>query len=427
MIRLYTQVALAIFLGSALTLAGVRYLLNAPIDEVSLKVLSGHAEILADTIGNTPPAERRKKAKALAKTLGYGLQLEEGGANSETRVDWRAGSVFIVAPVPKTSGQILMGPIPWGQTSTFMHGILLGALAALLLSLAAVFSVVRSAKAHERVARQMCDGDFRTSAPRDPGDLLDGIGRSLNRLADRISQLLLDERDLLRTVAHEVRAPIARMHFRVEKLQGDISEKGAKDCQGLQSDLQQVDELLEELLTYVAFDEFDYERPELQLEEIPVLARVEHLVAEVTAVDDEIEVDVVGDSKAKVLANLKLFDRALTNLILNAMVYGRPRIKVDIRSLRDHVVVDVQDSGPGIPEDDRPKVIKPFVRLSPQKARGTGLGLAIVSRIMKLHGGGLYILDAPDGGASIQLVWSREAPAGLAAALKEFLKSRAGS
>jgi nitrogen fixation/metabolism regulation signal transduction histidine kinase len=50
-------------------------------------------------------------------------------------------------------------------------------------------------------------------------------------------------------------------------------------------------------------------------------------------------------------------------------------------------------------------VIKPFVRLSTKKTRGTGLGLAIVTRIMNLHQGKLHIVDAPSGGASIQLVW----------------------
>ena len=56
---------------------------------------------------------------------------------------------------------------------------------------------------------------------------------------------------------------------------------------------------------------------------------------------------------------------------------------------------------------DRPEVVKPFVRLSKKKTRGTGLGLAIVSRIMRLHGGELHIVDAPKGGASVQLVWQR--------------------
>jgi signal transduction histidine kinase len=87
------------------------------------------------------------------------------------------------------------------------------------------------------------------------------------------------------------------------------------------------------------------------------------------------------------------------------VAYGGPKISVFVRDFAEDCVVDVQDSGPGIPELDRPKVIKPFVRLSTKKAHGTGLGLAIVTRIMNLHQGKLHIVDAPAGGASIQLVW----------------------
>jgi signal transduction histidine kinase len=98
------------------------------------------------------------------------------------------------------------------------------------------------------------------------------------------------------------------------------------------------------------------------------------------------------------------------DLLLNAVAYGGPQVTVFVREFREECVVDVQDSGPGIPELDRPKVIKPFVRLSKKKTRGTGLGLAIVSRIMKLHAGRLHILNAPSGGASIQLVWKNARP-----------------
>ncbi len=145
---------------------------------------------------------------------------------------------------------------------------------------------------------------------------------------------------------------------------------------GLISDLQQVDRLFEELLT----------------------------------TDESALVEVKGAPGVEIIANLKLFDRAVTNLLLNAVAYGGPRVTVFVREFRDECVVDVQDSGPGIPELDRPKVIKPFVRLSKKKTRGTGLGLAIVCRIMKLHAGRLHILNAPSGGASIQLVWKNARP-----------------
>jgi two-component system sensor histidine kinase RstB len=257
----------------------------------------------------------------------------------------------------------------------------------------------------ETAAAQMCKGDFTVRVDDEPGQMMAGIGRSLNQLADRIGQLLSDERDLLRTVAHEVRAPISRMRFRVERIHERVEGELGKDARGLVTDLQQVDNLFEELLTYVAFDEFDAERPPLQIKAIPVASTVRRLVDEVTSTDKSVTVAVDGPETAVVVANSKLFERAVTNLLLNAVAYGGPKITVFVRDFREECVVDVQDSGPGIPELDRPKVIKPFVRLATKKVRGTGLGLAIVTRIMSLHQGKLHIVDAPSGGASIQLVW----------------------
>ena len=71
-------------------------------------------------------------------------------------------------------------------------------------------------------------GDFSARAKRDENDVLDGIGSSLNNLADRVGQLLTDERDLLRTVAHEVRTPISRMRFRAEGIAKTFGEKPNK-------------------------------------------------------------------------------------------------------------------------------------------------------------------------------------------------------
>jgi two-component system sensor histidine kinase RstB len=272
------------------------------------------------------------------------------------------------------------------------------------LGLRPIFGRIRSL---ESAAARMCQGDFTARVDEDKSEMLAGIGGSLNQLADRIGQLLTDERDLLRTVAHEVRAPISRMRFRVERIHERVSDELGKDARGLVTDLQQVDNLFEELLTYVAFDEFDAERPALQTGPIAVVATVKRLVDEVTSTEKSVTVEVRGPESAVVVANPKLFERAVTNLLLNAVAYGGRKITVWVRDFAEECVVDVQDSGPGIPELDRPKVIKPFVRLSTKKTRGTGLGLAIVTRIMNLHQGKLHIVDAPTGGASIQLVWKK--------------------
>ena len=78
---------------------------------------------------------------------------------------------------------------------------------------------------------------------------------------------------------------------------------------------------------------------------------------------------------------------------------------------RDRVAIEIEDDGPGIPDELREKVSTPFVRLDADRSRatgGVGLGLAIVSRIMDRHGGRLEIGDSPLGGAKVATLWPKQ-------------------
>ena len=410
MIRLFIRTVMIIVVSIFVTVLISRTLLTSPQDQNSLALLRGHAEDYANAIAETPPAERREHAEAMADYLGYGVSLEEANGSESTRVETRSGALYIIARVPGNPGQIAMGPLPQGHVARLPTVMGLAIIIACIMAFFASLAIYRRIRGLEDVAARMHMGDFSARAVRDEADSLDGLGSSLNRLADRVGQLLQDERDLLRTVAHEVRTPISRMHFRVESIERKVADTLPKEATGLVSDLEQVDKLFEELLTYVGFDEFHQDRPELTTTTIDVAASVTRIAHEVTDVNADVTVEIRSDEGAFVTANQKLFDRATSNVVLNAMAYGGSTIRIDIRVFELECVVDVQDSGDGIPEEDRPKVIKPFVRLSKRKTKGTGLGLAIVSRIMRLHGGALHIVDAPAGGASVQLTWNNAEP-----------------
>jgi two-component system, OmpR family, sensor histidine kinase RstB len=404
-LKIFLRAALAIIGAIVVTGLVLRLAVTSPVDETTLRLLSGHVALHAKTIASTPPAERRSAVRDLSKLLGYPVRMEQRTSAADVRREWRGGELHVVAPVPETPGQLVFGPLPHQRPAEMPLAaavVFVVALTVAWLGLRPIFHRIRSL---ETASARLCKGDFTVRVDEDPNEMMAGLGRSLNQLADRIGQLLTDERDLLRTVAHEVRAPISRMRFRVERIHERVEDELGKDARGLVHDLQQVDNLFEELLTYVAFDEFDTERPPLQTKPIPVADTVRRLVDEVTSTEKSVTVGVHGSETAVVVANPKLFERAVTNLLLNAVAYGGPKINVFIRDFEQECVVDVQDSGPGINELDRPKVVKPFVRLSTKKTRGTGLGLAIVTRIMNLHQGKLHIVDAPTGGASIQLVW----------------------
>jgi two-component system sensor histidine kinase HydH len=87
--------------------------------------------------------------------------------------------------------------------------------------------------------------------------------------------------------------------------------------------------------------------------------------------------------------------QVLINLLDNAIAAGPP-VTVAIRRERDHLVLEVADRGPGVPEDNRDKIFEPFFT---GKTQGTGLGLAIVRRVVELHHGTIAVYPNPGGGA----------------------------
>jgi two-component system sensor histidine kinase RstB len=372
------------------------------------RVLRGPSQLIARNLAHTPPPERAAEAERLSSLLGYPVRLETETKGGRPFAEWRGSQLALVAPLPDGHGQAVLGPVPIGEgQASFLPVMGLVLLLATSFIAVAAWPLVQRVRTLEALAARMCEGHFEVRCETDPGEPLSGLGASLNQLADRIGQLLSDERDLMRTVAHEVRAPFSRMRFRVAMLQTAAQEQATRHANGLVADLKEVDSLFEELLTYVAFDEFDHERPELTTTTFTLGEAVQAVVAEIADTAPHVRISVEGELEASVVANRKLFERAVANLVRNAVAYCDSRVLVILRSFPSARVIDVQDDGPGIPQLERPRVIKPFVRLDTgRKARGTGLGLAIVTRIMRLHHGSLHLVDAPRGGASCQLVWT---------------------
>jgi hypothetical protein len=125
-----------------------------------------------------------------------------------------------------------------------------------------------------------------------------------------------------------------------------------------------------------------------------------------------IALKVEADTPAPVRANRELVSQALANLVDNAIKYTEPsapavngttpQIVVRALSEGDRIILTVADSGPGIPEADRGRVIERFVRLEQSRSKpGSGLGLSLASAVARLHGGELTLADNEPGLKSI--------------------------
>ncbi|SHE43910.1 Histidine kinase-, DNA gyrase B-, and HSP90-like ATPase [Lampropedia hyalina DSM 16112] len=106
---------------------------------------------------------------------------------------------------------------------------------------------------------------------------------------------------------------------------------------------------------------------------------------------------------------MNAFKRAIRNIAQNAIRYGG---EANIRVVRreEHVLILIEDHGPGIAEADRDRVFEPFVRLEPSRNRdtgGNGLGLAIAKAVIESHGGDISIGMGAHGGALITITMTR--------------------
>lgn len=108
------------------------------------------------------------------------------------------------------------------------------------------------------------------------------------------------------------------------------------------------------------------------------------------------------DQPVWVSGKVDAIEDALRNLIENAVVYSPPQSEVSVAVLVDGAV-SVTDRGPGIPEQDTPRVFERFWRGRAAQGQGAGLGLAIVAQVAAAHGGSIELAETPGGGATFTL------------------------
>jgi two-component system osmolarity sensor histidine kinase EnvZ len=97
--------------------------------------------------------------------------------------------------------------------------------------------------------------------------------------------------------------------------------------------------------------------------------------------------------------------RLLGNLIDNAFAYGKGEVILATKIEAESILVSVMDNGPGIPDGQKARLLRPFERLDTARGntKGSGLGLAICDRIAKLHKGKLELVNRPEGGLEVRL------------------------
>jgi len=224
---------------------------------------------------------------------------------------------------------------------------------------------------------------------------------ALNNLFARLSRAFDSERRFTADAAHELRTPLAslKVQAQVAKRSGNTTEQQ----QALDKVLASVDRasrLVEQLLTLARVDP---DSDALLQEKVDLKRLSEDVMAEVasSAADKAIELELECTAPGVVTGMRESLSILLRNLLDNAIRYspsgGHVRVRIDSEN-GDNVALHIEDSGPGIPEEEREKIFARFYRLAGQKTNGSGLGLSIVKRIAELNQAELQLTDSALGG-----------------------------
>ncbi len=321
------------------------------------------------------------------------------------RVDFEGEWYFLV--FNDGQGALAAGPVvPSMPVGGFPIGAILAIIGLPAMAGIIALRVERGLTKVERASEALAVGELSARVD-DVGGPSHELAQKFNAMAERIEGLVRSRDELVQAVSHELGSPLSRLRFHMELLSNLEAEERDERINAMGRDLDALDELVAELLSYVQSEDIELNRrvfdPRQGFDDLAELARLEipedrSIVLEVRRIPDDLTV----------CADQHLLLRALENILRNAMRYARHQVRLEVTRTDGQVCIAVDDDGPGIPEQMRHKVTVPFVRLDLDRGRktgGVGLGLAIVSRIVHRHGGRLEIDASPMGGARVATYW----------------------
>jgi two-component system sensor histidine kinase RstB len=308
---------------------------------------------------------------------------------------------------------IRLGPFDDPVTLTYLQTMML-LVFSMLVALAVLFWVYplwRDLKRLGNSARAFGQGDFSVRALPRKHSVLYRLAGTFNDMADRIQRLISSHKELTNAVSHELRTPIARLRFGMEMLETSTrAEDRVRYTASMNDDIDELDHLVAELLTYARFDR---DKPALEFQRLEIFPWLDEVIRQAKIGMDDLVIDFeISDHELKYARfDPVLMARALGNLLQNAKRYTRSEIKITFSRDNGCYQLKVDDDGAGIPEDQRERIFDAFRRLDASRDRGTGgygLGLSIVQRITYWHGGDVSVADSPSGGASLIMRWPEE-------------------
>ncbi len=346
-------------------------------------------------------------------TFDYERANAFNGEDTDTTREGRSGYALVESVVLQSGLRLVVGRDIVERrsfTAIIFQGFFFGVIGIVVLStLAGGLTAMRVLKRIDGItatSTKIMSGNMseRVSVTR-RNDEFDRLATSLNAMLDRIEQLMQGLKEVTDNIAHDLKTPLTRLRNKAEAAarEGVNAEDRQK---ALETTIEESDQLIRTFNALLMIARVEAGTPSGALSNIDiseVVADVAELYAPV-AEDAGMLLEASVPEGIMLRANRELIGQALVNLVENAIKYAADsdeetkRITLGLRETDERVIIEVADSGPGIPEPDRKHVVERFVRLEKSRTEpGSGLGLSLVSAVAQLHKGAFRIEDNEPG------------------------------
>ena len=219
-------------------------------------------------------------------------------------------------------------------------------------------------------------------------------------MADNLAQISKERNFLLASVSHDIRTPLTRIRLASEMLPpSSLSLK-----ESLEEDVMEINDILNQFLDFARGFQ-DEPRVPVNLGKLLKEIQMKHKRMDQNFILKK--KNIRTDIPKKLFIDLRplAFQRCLDNLINNAFFYSTGKVILEASLLEESFTISIIDNGPGIPEEQKSKLLKPFERVDEARGNkgGSGLGLTIADRIVKAHDGKLELINRSEGGLDAKI------------------------
>lgn len=310
-----------------------------------------------------------------------------------------------------------VAPVPDAVETRFLRSQYLGiaAVAAALLLLALVSAwwlarhwvrpLVAIQDATSRIARGELDVRLHIERSDEIGDVV----RNVNRMAEGLKRLEGSRRRWVADISHELRTPLAVLRGEIEALVDGVRPLQREAVLSLQEEVLRLGALVDDLHLLAMSDLQALPCHFTDADAVQIVQRVlQRFATRAAALGLTLSCDTAALAALPVRWDGARIEQLLGNLLENSLRYtdAPGRVLLALRRAQDHITIDIDDSAPGVPAADLPRLFEPLYRADAARSRhrgGSGLGLAICDAIVRAHGGRILAQASRLGGLRVRI------------------------